>query len=84
LVLPTLSRRQIEGAARGQLSLDELTRQLVRQVLSYRFTLLGDAATARIVERQIQCEGLMGQSPLLNPIRTAPRPTSSDRVSRNL
>jgi hypothetical protein len=84
LVLPTLSRQQIEGAARGQLSLDALTRQLIRHVLSYRFTPLEDAATARIVERQIQREGLASQLPILNPIRTAPRPTASDHMSRNL
>jgi hypothetical protein len=46
LVLPTLSRQQIEAAARGQLSLDGLTRQLIWQSLSYRFTLVRDATTA--------------------------------------
>jgi hypothetical protein len=69
LVLPTLSRKQINDAARAQLSLDGLTRQLIRQSLSYRFTLLEDAATARAVERQIQREGLSGQPPFLNPLR---------------
>ena len=71
LILPTLTRQQIDGAALGQLSLDGLTRQLVRQSLSYRFTLLKDAATARAVERQIQREGLASQPPLLNPLRGA-------------
>ena len=46
LILVTLSREQIDDAARGQLSLDGLTRQLIRQSLSYRFTLLKDAAAA--------------------------------------
>src|SRR5215469_9797878 len=36
LVLPVLSRQQIEDAARGQLSLDDLTRQLIRQSFGYR------------------------------------------------
>jgi hypothetical protein len=72
LVLPTLSRQQIEDAARGQLSLDGLTRQLIRQALSYRFTLLRDATTARTVERRIQGEGPASQHPLLNPSRAAP------------
>jgi hypothetical protein len=84
LVLPALSHQQIEAAARGQLSLDGLTRQLIRQTLSYRFTLLGDATTARIMERQIQRDGLAGQLPLLNPIKIAPRPIASARISRNL
>jgi len=73
LVLPTLSRQQIEAAARGQLFLDALTRQLIRQTLSYRFTVLKDAAAARTVERQIQREGLASQPPLLNPIRATSR-----------
>jgi hypothetical protein len=77
LILATLNREQIDGAARGQLSLDGLTRQLIRQSLSYRFTLLKEAATVRAVERQIQCEGLASQPPLLNPLRGAP-PSRSD------
>jgi hypothetical protein len=43
LVLPTLSLQQIQNTARRQLSLDGLTRQLIRQSLCYRFTLVGDA-----------------------------------------
>ena len=69
LVLPTLSRQQIQDATRGQLSLDGLTRQLIRQSLGYRFTLLNDAAAARAVEREIQREGLNSVPPLLNPLR---------------
>jgi len=69
LVLPTLSREQIDDAAHGRLSLDGLTRQLIRASLSYRFAFLADAAAARDVERQIQGEGLAGQLPLLNPFR---------------
>jgi hypothetical protein len=68
LVLPMLSRQQIQEAARGQLSLDDLTRQLIRQSFSYRFTLLGDAAMARTVERDIQRDGLFDHPPLLNPL----------------
>jgi hypothetical protein len=69
LVLPTLSREQIDDAAHGRLSLDGLTRKLIRDSLSYRFAPLTDAAAAREVERQIQREGLAGQLPLLNPSR---------------
>jgi hypothetical protein len=36
LVLPALSLQQIQDAARGQLSLDRLTRQLIRQSPCYR------------------------------------------------
>lgn len=76
MVLPTLSREQIEDAARGQFSLDRLTRELIRQVLSYRFTLLTDTTTARAVERRIQHEGFASQPPLLNPIRATPEANS--------
>ena len=68
LVLPALSLQQIQDAARGQLSLDGLTRQLIRQSLSYRFTVVSDAVTARAVEREIQREGLANGPPLLNPL----------------
>jgi hypothetical protein len=69
LVLPMLTREQIQEAARGQLSLDDLTKQQIRQSFSYRFTLLSDAAMARTVEREIQRDGLVGHPPLLNPLR---------------
>ncbi len=69
LVLPTLSREQIDDAGHGRLSLDGLTRQLIRGSLSYRFAPSTDATAARDAERQIQREGLAGQLPLLNPFR---------------
>lgn len=79
LVLPTLSLQQIQNAARGQLSLDGLTRQLIRQSLCYRFTLIGDAIAARAVEREIQREGLASRPPITrrclaagSPIRRRP------------
>jgi hypothetical protein len=73
LVLPMLSRQQIQQAARSQLSLDDLTRQLIRQSFSYRFTVLSDAAMARTVERDIQRDGLAGHPPLLNPLGRKPK-----------
>jgi len=77
LVLPTLSLQQIQDAARGQLSLDGLTRQLIRQSLCYRFTLVGDAVAARAVEREIQREGLASRPPLLNPLSRSSKASSS-------
>jgi len=79
LVLPLLSHQQIQEAARGQLSLDDLTRQLIRQSFSYRFTLLSDATTARTVERDIQRDGLVGHPPLLNALRRTAK-TSAART----
>ena len=81
LVLPTLSRQQIQDAARGQLSLDALTRQLIRQSLGYRFTLLSDAAAARAVERQIQRDGLSSEPPLLNPLPSTSNATTAHYTS---
>ena len=77
LVLPTLSLQQIQNAARGQLSLDGLTRQLIRQSLCYRFTLVGDAVAARAAEREIQREGLASRPPLLNPLPRSSKANSS-------
>jgi hypothetical protein len=76
-VLPTLSHQQIQNAARGQLSLDGLTRQLIRQSHSYRFTVVSDAVTARAVEREIQREGLANGPPLLNPLLRFSKASSS-------
>jgi len=77
LVLPTLSLQQIQDAARGQLSLDGLTRQLIRQSLCYRFTLVSDAVAARAVERVIKREGLASSPPLLNPLPRSSKASSS-------
>ncbi len=54
LVLPTLSREQIENAGAGELSLDTVTRAYIHANLSYRLTFTNDAAEARQLERQIQ------------------------------
>ena len=77
LVLPTLSLQQIQNAARGQLSLDGLTRQLIRQSLCHRSTLVGDAIAARAVEREIQREGLASRPPQLNPLPRSSKANSS-------
>ena len=69
LILPDLTQEQIQGAAHGRLSLDQLTRHFIRQTLSYRFITVKDAATARAIEKKIQRHGLAGQMPLLNPLR---------------
>jgi hypothetical protein len=38
-----------------------------------RISLLSDAAMARAVERDIQRDGLVGEPPLLNPLRRTPK-----------
>jgi hypothetical protein len=67
LVLVTLTPSQIQGAADGTLSCDELVRAFIREHLTYRFVVLTDAAEARGLEAQIRAHGLSGRRPLLNP-----------------
>jgi hypothetical protein len=59
---PPSTASRLKTPLRGRLSLDGLTRQLIRQSPSYQFTLMPDAATARAVEMQIQREGLAGKA----------------------
>jgi hypothetical protein len=66
LVLPTLKQADITAAARGQLSLDALTRQYIHDHLTYRFAVTEDGTTALSLERQVQ-QGALGEPPLLNP-----------------
>ena len=73
LLLPNLTREQIERAATGQLSLDGLVRNFIRESLGYRFALTTDSRAAETIERHIQREGLNGQLPLLNLMRSGQR-----------
>lgn len=66
LVLPSLTREEIDQLGRGEASLDAFTRDYVRKRMTYRFVELGDGATARIVEAQVRA-GALGSKPLLNP-----------------
>ena len=71
LVLPTLNRAQIKEIAAGGLSLDALTKDYIREHLSYRFALMPNYTAALDVESRIaRGETPMGL-PLLNPRRPA-------------
>ncbi|MCW2746022.1 MAG: hypothetical protein JWM48_2572 [Mycobacterium sp.] len=67
LVLPTLTRAQIDDIAAGNLLLDSLTRNFIRSELSYRFLVLSDGRAAAALEDRVRREGLAGGLPLLNP-----------------
>lgn len=69
LALPTLTQDQISAAAKGELSLDLVTRNYIRNRLSYRFVVTDDGREALALERQIQSFGIGGSVPLLNPRR---------------
>jgi hypothetical protein len=68
LLLPTLTQEQIRDAAAGTLSLDRLTRDLIRECLGYRFVFRPDGNEATKLEKFIRRHGLRGQLPLLNPL----------------
>lgn len=69
LIVPTLTPAQLAEVGCGELSLDTMTREYIRQRLSYAYIVTDDGAAAYEVERQIQREGLGGHLPLLNPGR---------------
>jgi hypothetical protein len=59
---------QIRAVGDGSLSLDALTRELIRNDLSFRVVTTGDAATAKALEDEIKVNGLPGIGrPFLNP-----------------
>jgi hypothetical protein len=61
-----MSAQQIQDAANGELSIDELIRSFIRSRLSYRFMLLPSGREARDAELQIMSEGVRGQWPLFH------------------
>lgn len=58
LVLPQLTAAQIEQIAIGNLSLDTLIRDHIREHLSFRFLETATGAEAREIERRVQQGGL--------------------------
>lgn len=82
LVLPTLNRAQIKEIAAGGLSLDALTKDYIREHLSYRFALMPNYTAALDVESRIaRGETPMGL-PLLNPRAASESYSRSGDLSR--
>ncbi len=69
LVLPTLSREQIEAVAAGARSLDVLTRDYIRAHLGFRFIATEDGTSATALERRARGGELRAGKPRLNPGR---------------
>lgn len=67
-VLPTLTPGQVRAAAVGDLSLDMLTRDYIRQHLRYRFVVTNDGQAALALERAARRDGVDGMVPVLNPL----------------
>lgn len=70
LLLPSLSRDEIEGGASGRLSLDAKVRGYVRERLGYRYVVVSDSREAANLERMVRRNGLSGTRPRLNPLVT--------------
>jgi hypothetical protein len=69
LVLPALSREDIDAIASGRHQLDAFVRRYIHENLSYRFVVLPDGAAAREAEASIKRGKWDHGPPLLNPSR---------------
>ncbi len=67
LVLPSLTVVEIAQIARGDLSLNDLTRHYIRERLIFRFIEVDDPRAARSIEKAIRRGALTAGKPLLNP-----------------
>ncbi len=66
-VLPQLSSVQIADIAARKVSFDSFIKTYIRSNLSYRYIVLPNVEV-RGFERYIQCEGIDGVKPLINPL----------------
>lgn len=67
-VIPTLTREQLAAVGAGELSLDALTREFIRQHLAFRYVFTETGDEARKVEAAIRRSGLPQCGlPFLNP-----------------
>ena len=67
-VIPTLTSEQLAAVGAGELSLDELTRDFIRQHLAFRYVFTETGDEARKVEAVIRRSGLPNSGlPFLNP-----------------
>lgn len=67
-VIPTLTSKQLAAVGTGELSLDALTRDFIRQHLAFRYVFTETGDEARKVEAAIRRSGLPNSGlPFLNP-----------------
>jgi hypothetical protein len=69
LVLPMLSRDDIDAIASGRHQMDAFVRLYIHENLSYRFVMLPDGAAALLAESAIKRGDWGHGQPLLNPDR---------------
>jgi hypothetical protein len=70
-IVPALTRDQQQAIASGQLLLDHLTRNFIRQNLTYRYLVCRDGTEALEIERHVRTGHLPGGHPYLNPLVVA-------------
>ena len=68
LVIPSLKEDQLSQFADGELTLDLLTRQYIRDRLEYQFACVGTSAEAFALEKRCRNGSVFAVKPLLNPI----------------
>ena len=76
-VVPALTQDQQQAIASGQLLLDRMTRDFIRQNLTYRYLVCQDGTVALKVERSIRAGQLPAGRPYLNPLLRPPHSTST-------
>ena len=66
LVLPRLSKQQIDAISERELSFDNVIRDYIHEHLTFRFMETSDGEEALRIEAELKA-GALGQKPLLNP-----------------
>lgn len=66
-VIPTLTRDQQQAIGSGQLFLDRMTRDYIRENLTYRYLICRDGTEALEIERSVRAGQLPVGLPYLNP-----------------
>lgn len=67
-VVPVLTPDQQQAIASGQLLLDRMTRNFIRQNLTYRYLICRDGTEALAIERSVRAGQLPAGRPYLNPL----------------
>lgn len=71
-IVPALAPDQQRAIAAGQLLLDRMTRDFIRQNLTYRYLVCSDGAGALQIERSVRAGQLAAGRPYLNPLVLQP------------
>jgi len=71
-VLPELGRKELREVSAGQRSLNQMTRDFIRDRLAFRFVTTTTGKEARLIESHIRRQGMPGHGqPFLNPLNNS-------------